>query len=209
MPASQFLQLAPDKQQQIIQASVAEFAEHGYDLASTNRIVQRAGISKGVLFKYFRDKEALFLYVCEVTMQDYVATMPTEPADSFLTFIQQTTIHKMRFLRQSPLTYQLLMRATREPRHPVYAKVLSMQRQIVQDVGQMLQTTLRQEQLRPGVTWQHVVDFMGWVAAGLQEKFLDTLPSVVDENLEQAYRPMLAELDILIDILNHGIYEGD
>lgn len=209
MPSSQFLHLSPDKQQQIIQSSLGEFAEHGYDVASTNRIVQRAGISKGVLFKYFRDKEALFLYVCEVAIQDYVDTMPREPADSLLTFIQRTTVHKMRFLRECPLTYQLLMRVTKEPSHPLYAKVLETQHQMVQDFGHLLQSALPHDQLRPGVTWQHVVDFMSWVAAGLQEKFLDALPDVVDENLEEAYQPMIAELEIWLDILKHGIYKGE
>ena len=209
MPSPQFLQLPAEKQQEIIEASLAEFAEQGYDLASTNRIVQRAGISKGVLFKYFRDKEALFLYICEVTMRDYLDTMPREPADSLLTFIQRTTVHKMQFMRQSPLTYRLLIRVTKEPRHPVYAKVLETQHQMVHDMGRMLETTLPQGQLRPGVTWRHAVELMSWLAAGLQEKFLDGLPDVVDENLEQAYQPMIAEFEILLDILKHGIYKGE
>jgi len=207
MPSSQFLQLSATKQQKIIQASLAEFAEHGYDLASTNRIVQQAGISKGVLFKYFRDKEALFLYVCGLSMQHYFDTMPKEPADSLADFVQRTTLHKMRFLRESPRTYQLLVRVTKDPRHPVYAKVLAAARHLVQDFGEALQTILPQDALRSGLTWQQVGEFMSWIAAGLQEKFMDAMPDVVDEDLERAYQPMIEELHNLLDILKYGIYK--
>jgi len=39
---------------------VAEFAEYGYEKASTNRIVQAAGIGKGMLFYYFGSKLELY-----------------------------------------------------------------------------------------------------------------------------------------------------
>lgn len=208
VPSSQFLKLSHDKQQQILDASLAEFAAHGYDLASTNRIVQEAGISKGVLFKYFRDKEALFAYVCDRATQQYVDTLPLEPAKDLLDFIHRTTAYKMRWAHHDPLSYQLLVRVSKEPRHPVYAKVLATQQQLIQEVGTMFETALPQDELRPGLTWRHVTDFMSWVAAGLQEKFMDSMPDVVDEGLEHAYQPMIDELNILLDILKYGIYKG-
>jgi AcrR family transcriptional regulator len=206
VPSPQFLNLPEERQQAILQASLAEFAEHGYDLASTNRIVQRAGISKGALFKYFRDKEALFTYVCSACLRRYFDTMPLEPADSLFDLVRRNTLHKMRFLRESPLTYQLMVRVTKEPRHPVYARVLLDQRAEAQRFAQLLRTLLRDE-LRPGLTWEHVMELMTWIVAGLQEKFMDSIPDVVDEGLEQAYEPMLAELHVFLEILKFGIYQ--
>src|SRR6056297_3325862 len=37
-----------------------EFSKNSYHKASTNRIVEKAGISKGSLFNYFKSKEKLF-----------------------------------------------------------------------------------------------------------------------------------------------------
>ncbi len=48
--------LTLDKQERIINASLAEFARNGYERASTNEIVKEAGISKGSLFVYFNNK---------------------------------------------------------------------------------------------------------------------------------------------------------
>jgi len=55
-----FLKLTTDKQKKWLQVFCEEFAEYGFDDASTNRMVERAGISKGTLFNYFGSKEALY-----------------------------------------------------------------------------------------------------------------------------------------------------
>jgi|GEM_PF-345996 len=57
--------LATAKQDQVFHAAVEEFAERGYDAASMNTLVRRAGISKGSLFTYFRSKAGLFDAVVE------------------------------------------------------------------------------------------------------------------------------------------------
>lgn len=60
-----FYKLEPDKQQRILEAVLKEFATQGYDKASTNRIVQEAGIAKGMLFYYFKNKQELFRYALQ------------------------------------------------------------------------------------------------------------------------------------------------
>ena len=44
----------------ILRAAYNEFESHGYSLASTNKIVSEAGVSKGTLFNYFGSKENLY-----------------------------------------------------------------------------------------------------------------------------------------------------
>jgi len=207
MPATQFLNLPKEKQEQIIRASLDEFSEHGYDLASTNRIVQRADISKGALFKYFDDKGALFTYVCDVCMRGYFDTIPWEPVDDIFEFIRSRTLQKMQFLRDYPLTYQLLVRVLKEPKHPVYANVVASQNSLLQQFTEDLKNVLRQDELRPGLTWQHVMDFITWISLGLQEKYMASIPDVVDERLEQSFQPMMDELNVYLDILKFGMYK--
>ena len=55
-----FEQLADSKQKSIIDASVNEFANNGFKNASVNKIVEKAGISKGSLFNYFKSKDLPF-----------------------------------------------------------------------------------------------------------------------------------------------------
>ncbi|WP_071394359.1 TetR/AcrR family transcriptional regulator [Bacillus tuaregi] len=60
---SKFLNLDAEKQDRMINAAMKEFAQKGYALASTNQIVKEAGISKGLLFHYFKNKKQLFLFL--------------------------------------------------------------------------------------------------------------------------------------------------
>lgn len=55
-----FKSLEPSRQYEIFTAAMAEFAEYGYSRASTNRIVKLAGMSKGMLYYYFDNKQSIF-----------------------------------------------------------------------------------------------------------------------------------------------------
>src|SRR5690348_9071167 len=48
------------KRRQIIDGAMAVFLEKGYDAASMGEIARSAGVSKGTLYVYFQDKDALF-----------------------------------------------------------------------------------------------------------------------------------------------------
>ena len=82
-----FESLPEEKKKRILDAAIEEFAVNGYDKASTNSIVKKADISKGILFHYFESKKNLFLYIfdyCMTNLTDkYYAVKETEPKDIF------------------------------------------------------------------------------------------------------------------------------
>lgn len=51
------------KRMKIINSAMEEFSRNTYQKASTNRIVEKAGISKGSLFNYFKSKKKLYEYL--------------------------------------------------------------------------------------------------------------------------------------------------
>lgn len=53
------------KRQTILEAAAACFAKEGYDATSMEEVASAAGISKGSLYDYFRNKEDLFFGVFE------------------------------------------------------------------------------------------------------------------------------------------------
>lgn len=53
--------LTEEKINDILETGIAEFAGNGLDRANMNVIAKKAGISVGVLYKYYEDKEAFFL----------------------------------------------------------------------------------------------------------------------------------------------------
>lgn len=69
MPRPRFHKLDADTRLAILDAAASEFAQQGYNGASLNRSIARAGISKGAFYYYFDDKADLFATVLERAWQ--------------------------------------------------------------------------------------------------------------------------------------------
>lgn len=65
MVRGRFDKLEAERQERVLGVAADEFAEKGYEAASLNRIIERAGMSKGSLYYYFDDKADLFATVVE------------------------------------------------------------------------------------------------------------------------------------------------
>lgn len=65
-PRPRFASLDPEKSRAILAAAASEIAAEGIDGASYNRIIARAGISKGAMYYYFDDKSDL----CQTVVRD-------------------------------------------------------------------------------------------------------------------------------------------
>lgn len=65
MSRNRFDNLEPERQQRLYESAADEFAAHGYEAASLNRILEHSGMSKSSLYYYFNDKADLFSTVIE------------------------------------------------------------------------------------------------------------------------------------------------
>lgn len=52
--------LSKEKISEILETGIAEFAENGPDKANINVIAQKSGVSVGVIYKYYKNKDDLF-----------------------------------------------------------------------------------------------------------------------------------------------------
>jgi TetR/AcrR family transcriptional regulator len=169
-----FLQLPTANQERILQAALAEFLANGYDLASTNQIVERAGISKGVLFKYFADKESLFLYLCqrsaEVVAAGYDAVLPQLSAD-FWEALKELTWHELALREGHPGDYALMEMVGASPQHPVYRKALSLFQTQGAAVYAHLMSTVSRSGLRQDLPFAQVMNLISWMGEGLKQQY--------------------------------------
>jgi AcrR family transcriptional regulator len=62
-PRPRFATLDPAKSAAILRSAAEELAENGVERASYNRIIERAGVSKGAMYYYFDDRWDLYLTV--------------------------------------------------------------------------------------------------------------------------------------------------
>jgi AcrR family transcriptional regulator len=76
MPRPRFERAAPEKREAVLDAAAEEFAAHGYEAASVNRILAAAGFSKGSFYYYFDDKADLAAAVLVREAERYLARWP-------------------------------------------------------------------------------------------------------------------------------------
>src|SRR5579883_2178780 len=71
------------RQQALVDAASAIFAEQGYDAATTREIAERAACAEGLIHRYFGGKQGLLLAVLERKVKDltaeYCACAPDSP----------------------------------------------------------------------------------------------------------------------------------
>jgi len=63
MTSKTFLNIPKEKQDRVIRAAQIEFAKNGYHQANIEDICERAGISNGALYKYFKNKADLYVAI--------------------------------------------------------------------------------------------------------------------------------------------------
>ncbi|MBV1758519.1 MAG: TetR/AcrR family transcriptional regulator; helix-turn-helix transcriptional regulator [Dethiosulfatibacter sp.] len=89
----------------IINSAMEEFSKNTYEQASTNRIVKKAGISKGSLFNYFKSKKTLFDYLKIFSVKE-IANAIVEKVNweepDLLKRVSEITLIKLEILRKYP-----------------------------------------------------------------------------------------------------------
>ena len=72
-PRPRFQKLKSQKRDSILEIAAEEFSLKGFDGASFNRIIERAGLSKGAAYYYFDDKADLFDTVIQFGLGQFTA----------------------------------------------------------------------------------------------------------------------------------------
>ena len=64
-----------DRREAILAAALDEFASRGFEAARLDDVARRAGVAKGTIYLYFRDKESLFQELIRTMLTPLVGTI--------------------------------------------------------------------------------------------------------------------------------------
>lgn len=94
-----------EKRDRIINSAMKEFSKNTFQKASTNIIVEEAGISKGLLFHYFGSKDKLYKYLeyfsIKVITEKIIDELDWNQKDIFLR-LKEISIIKFKVLQSYP-----------------------------------------------------------------------------------------------------------
>lgn len=80
MPVDRTQTIGPEKRAALLAAARSEFAASGLEGASLNRILRRAGVSKGRFYYHFVSKDDLLAALAEPLLEELAASLGPPPA---------------------------------------------------------------------------------------------------------------------------------
>lgn len=111
MPLITFLNLSEAKQKEFTQAALAEFSSNLYDTASINTIIKNLGIARGSVYRYFKDKLDLWLYLKEYSEQKklfYIQKVDRSKFNNFWEYYEALYLSGIEFDLAEPHCSQFL-----------------------------------------------------------------------------------------------------
>ena len=107
LPTKTYFNLSKEKRERIFNAAINEFARGSIQTASISNIVAEAGIPRGSIYQYFRNKEDIYVHVFE-TLRNQRAEY-VKPAfdlykkEPFMVFFEEFFIRDSEYLLLNPL----------------------------------------------------------------------------------------------------------
>jgi AcrR family transcriptional regulator len=85
-----------EKQEKILQSALELYAKEGYNATSTSKVAKHAGVSEGLIFRHFRNKEGLLQAILDEGERRFKAlivdiVMDTDPTEVIRKTIEMTS----------------------------------------------------------------------------------------------------------------------
>lgn len=114
--AQQFEQIRNERKAEILEAALHLFAEEGYHSASVSKLAGKAGISKGLMYNYFKSKEEVLKTLIIELFNEVTQAMDVKPGEvltreKFIHTIEQS----INIAVQNPQRWKLYMSLTFQP----------------------------------------------------------------------------------------------
>ncbi|HOB11586.1 MAG TPA: TetR/AcrR family transcriptional regulator [Syntrophomonadaceae bacterium] len=192
--------------EKLIYEALKEFADRGFDSASLNQIIKRAGISKGSFYHHFANKEELFNNVIHRAAQEKLAfisqwIVQNCPGHETLGFFDQLRLQMaggIEFARQRPELSAFLLNVLKNPE--LKAKALALMPAYYDQAFDAAVTEAQQKgELRQDMDPEFTKKLLKYTLMALGQLILDSS----DGDLDQAQ--IKQQTDYYMEFLQNGL----
>lgn len=203
-----FRNLEPGKREKIINAAMTEFALRGYEKASTNEIVKKAGISKGLLFHYFKNKKNLFLFLLDygikIMADEIIGKIDRKEHKLFVTLRQVTKI-KMGLMKKYEKLFEFLQAAYMETSPEIQGEI---EKRGVEALGANMAEFFKNTDVsgfRRGLDLEKALEIIAWTNEGIVRSELNKYRLM---NTKPDYNAIFIRSEEYMKLLETLFYEG-
>ena len=204
--------IEPEKRDRILNAAIEEFANFPYEKASTNHIVAKAGISKGLLFHYFGNKKELYQQLVSFVIEKmYRAVMDRINWDESDLFerLKQIALIKMEIQQAYPHLFDFLLKVMNNQHLAKAAEMIEYYKGYGLDFEQVSRDiytrNIDYDRFRDPATTSEAVNIVRWSLEKYGEELLAQLDFDKSLDLAQA----AASMNHYMDILKQSFYKPD
>lgn len=164
-----FFSLPPEKQQAILNAGYRVFSQNSYKNSPMSEIAQAAGISKSLLFHYFRNKKELYLFLwdtCAKTTIEFLTKYDCYGQKELFVSMERGMRAKMEIIRRYPDMGSFTVRAFYETDPEICAAIQESYHRYFNLKADMTRLNLDPEQFIPGLDIPMMYREMYWASEG-------------------------------------------
>lgn len=208
-----FEKLPEDKKKKIIDVCIEEFAEYGYEKSSTNRIVEKAGISKGILFHYFKSKKKLFLYIFDFVIDYYMDKIKIykekiNTNDLFERLVQWGLI-KINIFLEEPVMYEMFAKTYLSIPKKIENEIYERLKHIKGDGLEIFLEDIDMSRFREDINFDKAIELLLTSIETLSEKYIQQFKGKEIEMIdEDSYIDMIESIQEYMDLLKWGFYKS-
>ena len=208
-----------EKKQLIINVAIEEFVKNGYDKTSTDTITSRAGISKGLLFHYFKSKKNLYLYLVnyciDLLSEKVVSAIKELKSDDFFERVKEIYFLKLNiigpFIKETQLIADAILNpstAVNEEMEQVLANYYATYEKAFMLEHIYLKELIETDRLREEITADKVIEMTMFITEQLGNKY-----QLLFKNNQYDFfndpGPVVQELNDYLKIIKYGIYKNE
>lgn len=164
-----FFDLPQDKQDRILNAGLEIFAKNPYKKAPTSEIAEKAGISKSLLFHYFKNKKELYLflvdYAIEFSLQICRESKVWEMTD-FMEIYRLSLSEKCKACKRYMYLYHFSIQAYYEEAEELKEELSEKMSSLIDGSAEYLLKKVDYSKFREGVDMQMFLKTTVWAADG-------------------------------------------
>lgn len=214
-----FNKLPEEKKYALIKICIDEFAIKGYENTSTDVITAKAGISKGILFHYFKSKKNLYLFIVDYVREQLshktIAEVEKIHEDDFFNRIKAVSLAKQRIFMEYPMESELLLSSYTNPPLTVKEELKEMYQQHIKEYTKFnieahiyMKELLCRDKLKSNISKERVIKTTMFILEQLSNKYM-TMYKNNQFDMINNQELMLKEIDEYIDIIKYGVYKPE
>lgn len=183
----------------ILAAAVQEFGENGYGGASLNAICE-TGISKGLLYHNFKNKDALYLACVEICFQSLTKCLKEADIRNDLEKYMRV---RMGFFKEHKMEARIFFDAVLQPPEALCDQICELKKEFDESNRNLYQEILNSIQLREGITYEDAMNYFTM----LQDMFNNSFSSQNWRNVSLPDKMDIHEKNLpkMLDFMLYGI----